>query len=300
MISEIERYCKVLWNESLAPYTTFRVGGEAEALALPENLEELSRLVHFLTGRNIPWFVLGRGSNVLISEQGVQGVVILLGDNFSSFQMLAEDREKVMVKVQGGCSLPRLLGWTVEHGLTGLEFAVGIPGSLGGGIAMNCGAWGEKISDILTAVTAMQRDGSFVFLSRDDLSFRYRSWGQDDSLVVVEGNLELGRSERDAVHQKCRRLQELRRERQPLGKASGGCFFRNPEGEKTAGQLIEEAGLKGTTVGSAQVSEVHANFLVNNGGANSADVIELMNIVRRKVEKSSGVVLDPEVKFIGN
>lgn len=300
MISELERYCKVLWNESLAPYTTFRVGGEAEALALPESLEELAGLVQFLTGKNIPWYVLGQGSNVLISEKGVQGVVILLGDNFSSLQVLAEDREKVVVKVQGGCRLPRLLGWSVEHGLAGLEFAVGIPGSLGGGIVMNCGAWGEKISDVLTAVTVVQRDGSCLFLSREELSFGYRSWGGDESLVVAEGNLEFARSEREAVQQKCRRLQDFRRERQPLGKASGGCFFRNPGGDKTAGQLIEEAGLKGVTVGSAQVSEVHANFLVNNGGANSADVVNLMNIVRRKVEERSGVVLNPEVKFIGN
>lgn len=299
MITGIEEYCKVLWDEPLAPYTTFKVGGRAKALALPGNLEELNGLVKFMISRDIPWWTLGRGSNVLIGDQGVAGVVILLGDNLSSLEVLEENGQETVIKVQSGCSLARLLGWTVEKGLTGLEFTVGIPASLGGAIVMNCGAWGEKISDVLSAVNVMQKNGTSLQLPKEKLSFRYRSWGGDDSLIVLEGILRLGKSERSKVRQKCRDLQNRRLGRQPLGKASSGCFFRNPAGPKTAGQLIEEAGLKGLSVGCAQVSEVHANFIVNHGGANAADVMALANMVRRGVEKNCSVVLDPEVKFIG-
>ncbi|MFO7760564.1 MAG: UDP-N-acetylmuramate dehydrogenase [Thermodesulfobacteriota bacterium] len=296
---EIERFCKVLWHEPLAPYTTFKVGGQAEALALPGSLEELARLANFLTVQNIPWLVLGRGSNVLVNDQGVPGVVILMGDNLSELEVLEDDDKKVLIKVQAGCSLSRLLSWTVEKGLSGLEFTTGIPGSLGGGIVMNCGAWGETISDVLISVKVMREDGSFSDLPEEKLSFGYRSLGVDDSLVVAEGILRLGKSERTRVLGKCRELQDLRLKKQPVAKASGGCFFRNPAGNKTAGQLIEEAGLKGLSIGYAQVSEVHANFIINQGGARAADIIDLMNIVRRKVEEKSSVNLDPEVKFIG-
>ncbi len=295
----IEQYCRILWREPLAPYTTFKVGGEAEALALPASLQELSGLANYLTKNFIPWFVLGRGSNVLIGDKGVEGVVVLLGDNLSSLELIEEDDAVALVKVQSGCSLARLLGWSIERGLSGLEFSVGIPGSLGGGIVMNCGAWGEAISEVISTVTIMRLDGSFHKLSKGDLPFNYRNWGGDEGSVVIEALLCLTKSRKSAVREKCRKLQKQRRKKQPLGTASSGCFFRNPPGERTAGQLIDEAGLKGLSVGSAQVSEIHANFIVNHGGANSADIIDLAKIVRREVQRKSSINLDPEVKFLG-
>ncbi len=299
MIPGVEKICEVRWNEPLAPYTTFKVGGPVEALALPASIEELAELVKHLVDHHIPWLVLGRGSNVLVSDLGVQGVVILLGGNFVSIGIRDEDDVGVLVNVQSGCSLSRLLKWTMERGLTGLEFSVGIPASIGGGIVMNCGAWGEEIGNLVTAVTAIGSDGTLVHLAGEDLNFGYMSWGGDDTLIVAEGSLRLGRGEVAAIREKCRRLQEMRRKRQPLDKDSGGCFFRNPTEGKSAGQLIEEAGLKGLSVGDAQISEVHANFVVNNGKADAADIMDLIGIVRREVEKKSSVVLEPEVKLIG-
>lgn len=290
---------EMLWNTSLASYTTFRVGGAAEALVFPRGVKELSQLIQGLRKINVPWHIIGRGSNIVVSDKGVQGVVIVFGRNFSSRQILEESADSVQVRVEAGHSLSGLVNWSVEKGLSGLEFAAGIPGTVGGAIVMNAGAWEGEIRDVIASVTMMDGKGNSITRKRDEIDFTYRSWGEAESMIVVEGVFELKKSDPVLIKSRCQDYHDRRKNMQPHNKPSGGSFFKNPLGNKSAGQLIDEAGLKGYRVGDAEVSSVHANFIVNDGSATAADLIELMHIIQQRVEEASGISLQPEVKFLG-
>ena len=290
---------EVVWNAPMGDYTTFKTGGEAEAVVEPRGCNEISLLVQGLRKINVPWQIMGRGSNVLVSDKGLKGVVIILGREFSDIETVQADGNTVLVRVQAGCSLARLISWTQQEGLSGLEFATGIPGSVGGAIVMNAGAWKREIKDVLSMVTVMDSRGCFCITKTEEMNFSYRSWGEDRDKIVLEGFFRLKKMEQARVKRRCHEFHSRRKEIQPQNVASAGSFFKNPPQGKTAGQLIDEAGLKGFSVGGALVSPVHANFIVNTGNARATEIISLMHIVQENVLKKFGIKLEPEVKILG-
>lgn len=285
---------EVSWGCLLNEYTTLKVGGPADALIKPSSSLELQQLIAQLTLESVPWQILGRGSNVVVADKGVEGVVIVLDKDFSAIWQDAEG----LVNVQAGCSLARLGRWCAERSLSGLEFSVGIPGSVGGAVVMNAGAWGHEIKDVLCCVDLLSPKGQItkVFPQADE--FQYRQWTKREGRVVVSVAMDLVPAVPSEIEAKSREYLCKRNEKQPKGVASAGSFFKNLKGIP-AGMLIEKAGMKGFTVGGAQVSKKHANFLVNTGNAAAADFFKLMKIVQQKVADLFAVELEPEVQFIG-
>lgn len=288
---------EILWDCPMARYSTLRVGGLAAAMIEPRSMTELADLVQGLSASRVKWMVIGGGSNILVSDQGFAGVVLHLGREFSGISAEAGNESEVLVTVEAGCSLARLVKWCVEQELTGLEFAAGIPGSIGGAVVMNAGAWGQEIGSLVQKVKAVDEQGGFVEYDGNMIPFRYRSWGVADKLVA-NVTLKLKKGSRQEIETTCHELARQRRETQPLDKASAGSFFKNPSSGPAAGKLIEDAGLKGQRVGDAVVSPQHANFLVNVGHASASDFLELMRIVQEKVKAESGIWLEPEVQVI--
>ncbi len=289
----------VKWDCPLDRYTSFAIGGPAEAIAVVDFCRELQPLLAFLGSERIPWRVIGRGTNLLVSDAGFAGVIVILGGEFEQFGETAVDDEMVVVAAGGACGLARLAMECAAMGLAGLEFACGIPGTVGGGVIMNAGAWGKDMAAILRSVTVVTPDREEK-LFRQELDFTYRAWpgfarylGQG---VVARIELTLERGEAATIQARCKELQDRRRAAQPPGK-SAGSFFKNPPAD-SAGRLIEASGLKGTRIGGAMVSEVHGNFIINTGNAAAGDVLRLMQFVQEKVKKDCGVMLEPEVHFI--
>lgn len=292
---------QVQWDCPLSGYTSFAIGGPAEALATAGTKEELARLLDFFSRRRLAWRVIGKGTNLLVKDEGFAGVVVLLGPDFQRIDFGGQREDgRTAVAAGGGCGLTRLAMSCTEKGLAGLEFAAGIPGTVGGAVIMNAGAWGGEIASVLTGVTIMTLDGERR-LQRRNLNFGYRCWrdfqGYAGRAVVIGADFELLADDPEAVRGRCLQLLEKRRAGQPLGKGNAGSFFKNPAGD-SAGRLIEASGFKGRRVGGAMVSKEHANFLVNCGGATSADVFALMTLIQEKVQKDSGIELEPEVHFI--
>jgi UDP-N-acetylmuramate dehydrogenase len=271
----------------LARLTTLRVGGPARRLATPRTLSELVRAVHDAQMQGMPWRVLGGGANLVVSDDGFDGLVVrmrgLRGRAFTSDG----------VEVQAGCAFPELVRETVERGLGGIEKLVGIPGSMGGVLAMNAGGRHGEIKDVVDWVEALQEDGSVRRLARAEIRFDYRSTSLQDQ-VVVNCRLRLTPEDPAVLAERRRAIQEAKEAAQPLHARTAGCMFRNPPGA-SAGALIERAGLKGTRCGAARISEVHANFIVNEGGARAADVLTLGERAREEVHRAFGVLLEYEV-----
>lgn len=298
---ELEKFFsgRIRWNCPLAPFSTLKVGGPAEAVLTADSLGELTGLLPWLTARRVPWQVIGRGSNILVADEGIPGVVILLGRDFAKVETVGPAGGLVLVRAGGACALARLVGYCTDQQLSGLEFAVGIPGSVGGAIIMNSGAWGMTISDVLTSVELLLPDGTLRTEPRENLTFAYRQWQDHTGEVVIGATFTLGRGEKERIAETCREYSRQRKERQPQNVASAGSFFKNPPG-RAAGKLIEEAGLKGVRIGGAMVSSKHANFIVNTGAATARDILELMQRVRMAVYDKYGIMLEPEVHILGN
>jgi UDP-N-acetylmuramate dehydrogenase len=283
----------VEWDCMMGRYTSFSIGGPALALVRAGNCSELRNVLQFLRSENLSWRVIGRGSNLLVSD--------VLDGTFKEVSSRTNPEDgSVRLAAGAGCSFARLQKYCIESALTGLEFGFGIPGSLGGAVVMNAGAWGDEIASLISSVTLISPEET-VTLQRNQMRFSYRSW--DDFRrwqgrgVVAEVELRLGRGDAGAVRQKCTALQEKRRQSQPRGYPNAGSFFKNPPGE-SAGRLIDLCGLKGKTVGGAMVSTIHGNFLVNKGNATASEVKELMALIQECVKKEHGIDLQPEVHFI--
>ena len=289
---------KIDWDVPLAPYTTFKVGGPAQALVVPRSIAAVATLVNGCRNEGLSWCVIGGGSNLLVADEGFPGVVILMGRELGAISKVGKTGEgKVLVEVEAGCSLAKLVNWCGEHQFTGLEFAAGIPGTVGGAVAMNAGAWGREIKDVLVSLLLLE-DGEITSRPREDLVFGYRCWQRPEEVVVLSATFAIEHGDSARIKENCRKYIEERRTKQPVGQPSGGSFFKNPE-EAPAGRLMEDAGLKGTKVGGALISEVHANFIVNAGGATAADIIGLMKQARSRVREVHGIDLEPEVQFLG-
>lgn len=284
---------RVLTNEPLARHTTFRVGGPADVLFLPKNAEEVERALKVCREEGEECLVIGNGSNLLVRDGGVRGLVIKLAGPMSGVQTEGES-----IRAQAGALLPQVSRAALEAGLTGLEFASGIPGSLGGGMAMNAGAYGGCLEQVVREARVL-RNGRVETLGREALEMGYRtSRVLREGGIVLEAVLDLQRGDREQICAQMDDLSRRRREKQPLSFASAGSTFKRPEGY-FAGALIEQAGLKGLSVGDAQVSELHAGFVINRGHATAGQLLELIEQVQRRVYEHSGVRLETEVRICG-
>ena len=296
----IDFWCgEMLWNTSMADFSAYRVGGKAEAVIFPLGINELSLLVQGLRKLDINWLVLGRGTNILVADEGIKGVVIILGRSFCSMEEIPQPDDAVLVRVKGGCSMARLVNWCTEQGLSGLEFAAGIPGSVGGATVMNAGAWGSQVSDVIHSIITMDSKGALLGRRREDMHPGYRGWNEPEEMIAVETTFKLHKADKKKIAEKCRENISRRKKLQPMDVISCGSFFKNPAPGKPAGRLIEEAGLKGFKIGNVMVSDKHANFIINTGGATAADIVGLMRHVQNRVWRHCGIRLEPEVRLLG-
>ena len=284
-------------GEPLARHTSFRIGGPADLLVVPESVEELALVLRAAAGCAARVTLLGGGSNVLVGDRGVRGVVVKLGRGFARVEW-HEGEGGAEVRAGAAANLGRLARAAATRGLAGLEHAEGIPGTVGGALFMNAGAYGGDVAGAAIAVEGLDASGEPVVLPREALGFRYRGAALPPRFVVTAVRFALRREDSAAVR---RRLEEVRQHRvasQPHGRANAGSIFKNPAGDH-AGRLIDVAGLKGARVGRARISERHANFIVNEGGASAEDVKGLMDLAQRVVWERSGIWLEPEVRFVG-
>ncbi len=278
----------------LAPYTTWKIGGPADALIIPENRTELAAALELLHRHGIPWQVLGRGSNTLVSDKGVRGAVIKLGDGFDEVRF-----EGDTVTAGASYSFIKLSVLAGKEGLTGLEFAGGIPGTVGGAVYMNAGAHGSDVSRIFQSADIVWEDGSEASLGKEEMKFSYRhSVLQERRGIVTRAAFQLQKGSRTEIAAAMASYKDRRRRTQPLQEPCAGSVFRNPPGDHAA-RLIEAAGLKGMRVGGAQVSTLHANFIVNLDGATAEDVLTLIGTIQRTIEDQNGIRLVPEVLLMG-
>lgn len=285
-------------RHSLRRYTSFQIGGEADLFVEPESEEQLSACLAAASELGVPVTCLGGGTNVLVADDGVRGMVVRLGKAFATIRYVAEDETGADLEVGAAARFIRVAKDTVSRGYAGLEFAAGIPGWIGGAAQMNAGAFGGEISQSLTSMTMATLDGKIVKKAREQLQFSYRKLALDSPAVITSLSFRLRRSSVGRLQQDVARVQEKRRRNQPAGYPNAGSIFKNPPGEY-AGRLIEKVGLKGTRRGDAQVSAEHANFIVNLGAATAADVRGLMELVQEEVWSRCGVWLEPEVRFLG-
>lgn len=284
----------VLMNEPLANHTTWKIGGPADLLIEPTDIEALTHSMKLVYKHGAPWRVLGRGSNLLVRDGGIRGVVFKLADGFDHLRFNGEE-----VEVGAGYSFIRLAVMAGKEGLTGLEFAGGIPGTVGGAVYMNAGAHGSDVSRILQYADVLTGNGERVRWTNEELGFGYRkSVLQNEQAIVVGACFKLAHGDRKEIAGQMASYKDRRRHTQPLSMPCAGSVFRNPPGDH-AGRLIESAGLKGMTVGGAQISEKHANFIVNLGSAKAQDVLDLMQQAKAIVAERTGVELVPEVLVIG-
>ena len=284
---------KLLENEPLARYTTWRIGGPARYLAMPADSEDVVRALELAQERGLPWIVLGLGSNVLVKDGGFPGVVIRMGKGLDRFEM-----KGATAIVGAGMPTPILARRTAEAGFVGVERFIGIPGTVGGGIYMNAGCHGAEFAEIVTEVTVMDPRGKVKQLSRKQISFKYRASNIEG--IVLEAKLVLGEESPAKLKELQAKLFRWRKAGTPFDQPCCGSTFTNPSGgTKTAGMLIDECGLKGFTIGGAQVSTLHANYIINKGTATASDVLKVIDHIRKTVAKKTGITLELECKIIG-
>ena len=285
---------KVKVDEPMKRHTTFRIGGPADYFLLPSSEEELSGILKICKNEELPYFILGNGSNLLVSDKGYQGVVVQLYRNFG--QIRVEDSR---IHAQAGALLSGIAAAAREASLTGFEFAGGIPGTLGGAVVMNAGAYGGEMKDVLKEVTVLTPEGGVLTLQADELHMGYRtSVIKEAGYIVLEAVISLEKGDQEEIRSRMQELAGMRTSKQPLSYPSAGSTFKRPEGY-FAGKLIMDSGLRGYQVGGAQVSEKHCGFVINTGNATAKDVTTLMSDVQRIVMEKFGVKLEPEVKFLG-
>ena len=291
--------CEILFGELLAPYTTFQVGGPADALALPVTEDELVELIERCRNEALPVTVLGGGANTLVRDGGVRGVVVAFPRAFRGIEVVEESAERVLIEARAGEKIPTLVRFAAERGWAGTECLAGVPGTVGGALAMNAGTAESYIEDAVESVRWIRLDGGAPErIPAKDLRFSYRRAELPAPGVVLSVRFSLRPADAGALQEQLRRSAVQRRERQPWGVPCAGSIFKNPPGER-AGVLIESAGLKGMRVGGAQVSEVHGNFMVNLGGAAAADVLALIDEVQRAILEQRGIELLLELNVIG-
>jgi UDP-N-acetylmuramate dehydrogenase len=281
-------------NEPMKNHTTFKIGGSAQVFVTPEKPEQIQEIVNLGREETVPVHIIGNGSNLLVSDEGVEGIVVAVFGKLAGYDIC-----DTTINVQAGMSLIALSNIAADAGLSGLEFASGIPGSVGGAIYMNAGAYDGQMSDVVANVTVIDGDNNIEVLSVEDLDFGYRSSViAKKNMIVLSARLQLTRANEIAIKSRMNEFSELRKLKQPLEYPSAGSTFKRPEGY-FAGKLIADAGLKGYTIGGAQVSEKHAGFIINTGNATAKDVVALCDYVTAQIFEKNGVKLELEVKKLG-
>lgn len=298
-IEALEKYalsleCSAEREVSMKNYTSFKVGGPAELFLSPEDAGQTAKLVRFCEKEEIPVFVLGKGSNLLVSDRGIKGAVIYTGKQ-CGISLVDENT----VRAQSGASLAQLCTFALENSLSGLEFAYGIPGTVGGAVFMNAGAYGGEMKDVLLNSEYVSTDGTSGELDNEAMELSYRHSAYENSnLVITAASVRLAPADRNEIKSTMNDILARRKEKQPLEYPSAGSTFKRPEGN-FAGALIEQCDLKGVSVGGAQVSEKHAGFIINRGGATAADILSLIKHVQARVKAQTGVSLETEIRLIG-
>ena len=283
-----------LLNEPMSRHTSYGIGGPAGAYITPRDRDDLRRILHFADEQNIPVFFIGSGSNLLVADQGLNGIVITLIKSFNKLEI-----KGCHIYAETGVMLGHMVKHCIKQKLTGLETMVGVPGTLGGALMMNAGAFGSEISNCLKNVDVMTLTGEIKQYSVKDIDFDYRHSSFKKDEIIMSANFVLKKATKQEIMNKRAKASAGRKETQPLRFRSAGSLFKNPKKDVAAGYLIDKAGLKGTHRGDAEISEKHANFFVNHGKANAEDVVFLIRLARKTVEKKFGINLELEVKTLG-
>ncbi|QHQ60719.1 UDP-N-acetylmuramate dehydrogenase [Anaerocolumna sedimenticola] len=287
---------QIMIEEPLARHTTFLIGGPAWFLVLPESVSDVAAVVKLCLAENMPYYIMGNGSNLLVSDKGYRGTIIKLGQSFSKISI---DEEKYIVRAEAGVLLSKLANEVADHSLTGFEFAAGIPGTLGGAVTMNAGAYDGEIKQAILEAVLLDKDGNILRLNKEELKMGYRTTIiQENHYIVLEAVFGFQPGVKEDILSKIKDLNARRREKQPLEYPSAGSTFKRPAGYY-AGKLIMDSGLRGYQVGNAQVSEKHCGFVINKGGATATEVKTLISDIIEIVNNKFGVVLEPEVKLLG-
>lgn len=317
-LREVLKENQILTEEPMAKHTTFQIGGPADFLLLPETVSQIVAILRLCQKEGIPFYVIGNGSNLLVSDEGFRGIIIKLDQAFSNITVeeadtsetesmtktaadgeAPEKSKRYLIRAQAGVMLSKLANRAMEEGLTGLEFASGIPGTLGGAVTMNAGAYNGEIKQSILSATVADREGNVKTLNRDELKLGYRkSIIQEKNYIVLEAVFCLKSGNKEEIQETMRDYNTRRRDKQPLEYPSAGSTFKRPEGHY-AGKLIMDAGLRGYRLGNAQVSHKHCGFVINTGGATAVQVRALMSHVIETVYNKYGVMLEPEVRFLG-
>lgn len=287
---------RVLFDEPMSLHTSMRAGGKADILVFPAGCEELVRIVNYLTQAGVPFCPVGNGTNLIVRDGGYRGVVICLQELRDA--SLTETGAIMTITALAGTSLRELVALSVREGLSGLEFCAGIPGSIGGALRMNAGAFGREMKDIVTNLQVINGSGRVKKIERKDLRFSYRNLELPPGALILSGEIALEPASRESVSGRVREIMELRVSKHPLNYPNSGSIFRNPPGTP-AGRLIERCGLKGVRIGDAAVSDLHGNFIINLANATAGDITALIEKIKKDVLAQTGVALETEVKIIG-
>jgi UDP-N-acetylmuramate dehydrogenase len=282
---------KVSLKEFLKDHTTFRIGGPAKYLAEPKDANDLKLLLNLAKRYKIPTFVIGAGSNILVKDRGVDGAVLRLNSPYFK-KLVVKDK---YLEVGAGCLISKVVAKTLERGLSGAEFLAGIPGTMGGALVMNAGAWGRNIGDLVEKVTVMDYNGNIKTLNRRALKFGYRK-SNLSQYIILSARIKLVKKNKEEIQNRVKNNLQQRKATQDLSGACAGCVFKNPKGA-SAGRLIDLCGLKGKKIGGAYISAKHANFIINKGNAKARDILQLMKLVSKEVKKKFNITLEPEIKI---
>lgn len=298
---------KIDFCSSLAGFTSMGVGGPAEALLIPSCAGDIIKAVRWCNANGTEWNVLGGGTNLVVKDSGINDLVIMVTKALGGHETESVNEKYVRLRIGAGSSLPSICSFAADEGLSGLEFAAGIPGSFGGAVRMNAGTRCGCISDVLETISLITPDGEEKTFGKEDIASSYRRTqirgvkqpGVKNGSVITGASILLTKGSRQDIKDTIKKSMELRKTKQPLGFRNAGCIFRNPENAPPAGKLIEMAGLKGICSGGAKISEIHANFIVNTGDAKAEDILRLMDLVRKEVRDKFSVDLEPEVLIAG-
>ena len=288
---------EVKFMEPMKAHTYLQIGGPADVFVCPQDTVSLENILAALNQERIPFVTVGGGTNILVKDGGVYGAVISL-KNFRRSDIAKEEKDMVMFFAESGTPLQKLVSFSKEQGYTGMEGLVGIPGSVGGAIAGNAGAFGYSIKNSLVSVRMMNPDKGIYEMSASELGLEYRASKLPEDTVILSANMRLRKDVKEDVAKRINSFLKQKRETQPLSEMSAGCVFKNPEGA-SAGKLIDEAGCKGMRIGNAEVSRMHANFFINKGDAKASDFLKLMDEVKKKIMKVFGTELEPEIRILG-
>lgn len=284
---------RIFFDVPMSRYTSLQIGGPADALVFPQDENDLETLINMVRQRGIPYLVMGKGTNLLVQDRGIRELVVNLSSGFRNISATAE-----RIRVGAGTLLNEMIDFAMEKGLSGLTPLYGIPGTVGGGLAMNAGAWGSEVKERIESITVMNEGGRARKISKKDLAFNYRKLHLPEGTIIVEGTFLMERQKKEKIKEEITFYQRKRRETQPLQFPSAGSIFKNPPGA-SAGKIIEELGLKGKKVGGAEVSMIHGNFIINTGGATASHVLELIHLIQKQAFQEKGITLEPEVRIIG-